>query len=172
MLLLSLMLLLGFAAAVWGFLMCFAPARWTRLTEFADSSNSTQAAGQHPTVRNVIRVGNCVAGLAIFAVGCWFSYVAASEIYLVFTGKTTLHPYAPRDLHRQGSTPPQLVFLSVFVALVGAAMAVSPIHVLRVLDYIRFSGHSMERSVTPIVRICLRIFGIALIVLATMSLMQ
>jgi hypothetical protein len=172
MLLLSLMLLLGLAAVVWGFLMCFAPAKWASLTEFGDLSTTMQATSQHPVVRIVIRVGNSIAGLGIFAVGAWFSYVAGSEIYLVLLGRTTLHPLVPRTPHHQGSLSLPLTLLSISMAVAGSAMALLPDQILRLVNTIGVSGQSMKTSMIPKVRVFLRIFGIILVALAIMSLFQ
>jgi len=94
MLILVMMLLIGLVAGVWGFMMCFLPSRWDRLTEamsFANHRTEPSPKRPHP----LVRFGNRVAGLVIFGVGCWFAYVAASEIYLVLGGRTVRHTAAP-----------------------------------------------------------------------------
>ncbi len=82
MLLLIMMLLMGLAAGACGFMACFLPARWYRLTElisFADRWTERSPKRLHPVVSFL----NRASGLAIFAVGCWFVYMAATEIWLV-----------------------------------------------------------------------------------------
>jgi hypothetical protein len=83
---LVMMLLIGLFAAVWGFMACFLPERWDRLTEtisFADRSSETGPRRRNP----LMRVGQFAGGLVTCAVGCWFAYMAGSEIYLVLTGR-------------------------------------------------------------------------------------
>src|SRR5690348_13836255 len=96
MLILIMMLLIGLFAGVWGFLMCFFPARWGKLTEemsFGGRWTEPNPKRLHP----LLRFGNRIAGLAILAVGCWFAYMAASEIYLVLTGQATIHILPPMN---------------------------------------------------------------------------
>jgi len=90
MLILVMMLLIGLSAGVWGFMMCFLPARWDRLTE-AMTFAGRWAVPAPKRLRPLIQLGNRVAGLMILAAGCWFAYVAASEIYLVLAGHAVIH---------------------------------------------------------------------------------
>ena len=124
MLILIMMLLIGLSAGVWGFMMCFLPARWDRLTGAIGIAGRWAEGGPkrpHP----LIRFGNRVAGLVIFAVGCWFTYVAASQIYLVLTGRVVTH-VAPVSGTLPNSPTPALNALSVFVIAAGMLMAVFP----------------------------------------------
>ena len=87
---LILVFLMGVFAAVWGFTACFLPKTWNRFTEkisFADRWSDASPKLQHPLVRLVIRVGQCVGGLSVCAVGCWFAYLAISGIYRQLTGQ-------------------------------------------------------------------------------------
>jgi hypothetical protein len=66
---LVMMQLIGLFAGVWGFLMCFFPARSDKLTEavsFAGRWTESSPKRLHP----LIRFGNRASGLVIFAVGC------------------------------------------------------------------------------------------------------
>jgi hypothetical protein len=104
MLILVMMLLIGLVPGVWGFMMCFLPARWDRLTEamsFAGRWTEPSPKRLHP----LIRFGNRVSGLVIFAVGCWFAYVAASKIYLVVTGRAVSHTADPVSALSNSPTP-------------------------------------------------------------------
>jgi hypothetical protein len=101
MLILVVMLLIGLFAGVWGFLMCFFPARWDKLTEaisFAGRWTEPSPKRLHP----LIRFGNRVSGLVILAVGCWFAYMAASEIYLVLNRRCVQKLWARGLVRRSG----------------------------------------------------------------------
>lgn len=89
MLILLTMLLIGLSAGVWGFMMCFLPARWNRLTEAMPFGR--WAVTTPKRLRPLIELGNRIAGFMILVTGCWFAYVAASEIYLVLAGRTVIH---------------------------------------------------------------------------------
>jgi hypothetical protein len=118
MLILVMMLLIGLVAGVWGFMMCFLPARWDRLTEatsFAGRWIEPSPKRLHP----LIRFGNHMAGLVIFAVGCWFAYAAASKIYLVLTGQAVSHTVAPSSGALPNSPTTAVTALSVFVIVAG-----------------------------------------------------
>jgi hypothetical protein len=118
MLILVIMLLIGLVAGVWGFMMCFLPARWDRLTKaisFADRWTEPSPKHLHP----LIRFGNRVAGLAIFAVGCWFAWMAASEIYLLLAGRATSPSVPPASGALPNSPTHGITALSIFVAVVG-----------------------------------------------------
>jgi hypothetical protein len=94
MLILVMMLFIGLFAGVWGFMACFFPEQWDRLTEsisFADRWSVAGPRRRHP----LMRVGQCAGGLVTCAVGCWFAYIAVSEIYLVLTGRATTHTLPP-----------------------------------------------------------------------------
>src|SRR5437016_5658383 len=119
------MLLIGLFAGVWGFMMCFLPARWDRLTEamsFAGRWTEPSPKRANPLIRFV----NRVAGLAILAAGCWFAYMAASEIYLVLTGRVTPHTVPPATGALPNTPTPGVTALSVFVIVAGILMAAFP----------------------------------------------
>ena len=81
MLILSAMLLLGLLAAAWGFMMCFLPARWDRLTEAIGGPIPRWMYPGPKGVARIVRLVTCAAGFVICIVGIWFSYSAAFEIY-------------------------------------------------------------------------------------------
>src|ERR1700722_12413631 len=112
MLILVMMLLIGFFAGIWGFMMCFLPARWERLTgamSFAGRWTEPSSKRPHPLIRFINRIG----GLGIFAVSCWFAYMAASEIYLVLTGRAATHTVPPVTGALPNSPTPTLTALSI-----------------------------------------------------------
>jgi hypothetical protein len=81
MLILLGMLLIGLFAGIWGFLMCFFPAQWDRLTEaIGGPTPRWMYPGPRP-LAPIIKLGNRAGGLVICIVGCGFTYIAASEIY-------------------------------------------------------------------------------------------
>ena len=169
MLLLIMMLLMGLAAGVCGFMACFLPARWYRLTElisFADRWTESSPKRLHPVVRFL----NRVSGLVIFAVGCWFVYMAGTEIWLVHAGQATspvLHP-ASGEPH---STPtPGITALSIFVVVAGILMAVFPAKALAVFGHVWPVGRSVTPSAAPRVMLVLRLCGVFFAFLAFMSL--
>lgn len=170
MLILTMMLLVGLAAAVWGFIMCFLPVRWDRLTEkmsFARRWTEQSAKRSHP----LVGFGHRVAGLAIFGVGCWFAYVAASEIYLVFTGRAVNHINSVGGTSAN-STTPALVLLSVFVAVAGTLMAVFPAKAVAVFESVWPAGRSVRPSSAPKIMVFVRIAGVFFALLAIMSLVN
>jgi hypothetical protein len=171
MAILMMMLLIGLAAGVWGFMMCFIPARWERLTEaisFAGHWTEPRPKGLHP----LIRFGNRVAGLVIFSVGCWFAYVAASKIYFVLTGHAAIHttPSITRALSE--SPTPALTALSVFVIVVGALMAAFPAKALSLFERVWPAGRSVTPSAAPKVMLFVRLSGVFFAFLGFMSLVH
>ncbi len=171
MLILVMMLLIGLFAGVWGFMMCFLPARWDRLTEamsFAGRWTEPSPKRLHP----LIRFGNRVAGLVIFAVGCWFAYVAASEIYLVLTGRAVSHTAAPVSRALPNSPTPALNALSIFVIVAGILMAVFPAKAVAVFERVWPAGRSVTPSAAPKVMLFVRLSGVIFAFLAMMFLMR
>ena len=81
MLMLLMMLLMGLLAAVWGFLACFLPARWERLTEAIGGPTPRWMYPGPRSLAPIMKAVSRAAGMAICIAGCWFSYVAASGIY-------------------------------------------------------------------------------------------
>jgi len=171
MLILVMMLLIGLFAGVWGFLMCFFPARWDKLTEaisFAGRWTEPSPKRLHP----LLRLGNRIAGLPILAVGCWFAYMAASEIYLVLTGRATTHTLTPRSGTRRNTPTPEITAFSVLVIVVGILMAVFPAKALAVFERVWPTGRSVTPSAAPKVILFLRLFGVLFAFLAFMSLVR
>lgn len=80
MLILLGMLLVGLLAGIWGFMMCFLPARWDRLTEALGGPTPhwmyPGPKGLAPFIKAISRT----AGLIICIVGGWFTWAAASQI--------------------------------------------------------------------------------------------
>jgi len=85
MLILLGMLLIGLFAAVWGFMMCFLPARWDRLTEALGGPTPRWMYPGPKYLAPIMKLGSRAAGMVICIVGCWFTYIAASEIYRFLT---------------------------------------------------------------------------------------
>lgn len=171
MLILVMMLLIGLFAGVWGFMMCFLPARWDRLTEaisFAGRWTEPTPKRVHP----LVRFGNRVAGLVIFAVGCWFAYVATSEIYLVLSGRAVSLKAAPVSGALPNSPTPMLDALSVFVIIAGTLMAVFPGKAVAVFERIWPTGRSVTPPAAPKVMLFVRLSGAIFAFLALISLMR
>ena len=171
MAILVMMLLIGLAAGVWGFMMCFTPARWERLTEtvsFAGRWTEPSPKRLHP----FIRFGNRVSGLVIFAVGCWFAYVAASKIYLVLTGRVVIHTADPVSGTFPNSPTPALTALSIFVIAAGILMAVFPAKAVAVFEHVWPAGRSVAPSAAPKVMLFVRLSGAFFAILALMSLLH
>lgn len=169
MLILVMMLLIGLFAGVWGFLMCFFPARWDKLTEtmsFAGRWTEPSAKRLHP----LLRFGNRIGGLAILAVGCWFAYMAGSEIYLVLTGRATTHTLPPTSGTLPNTPAPGITALSIFVVVAGILIAVFPAKALAVFGQVWPAGRSVTPSAAPKVMLVLRLCGVFFAVLAFMSL--
>jgi hypothetical protein len=170
MAILVMMLLIGLVAGVWGFMMCFIPARWERVTEamsFAGRWTEPSPKRLHP----LIRFGNRVSGLVIFAVGCWFAYVAASKIYLVVTGRAVSHTADPVSALSNSPTP-ALNALSAFVIIAGVLMAVFPAKAVAVFEHVWPAGRSVAPSAAPKVMLFVRLFGGFFAFLALMSLLH
>jgi hypothetical protein len=169
MLMLLMMLLIGLFAGVWGFLMCFFPARWDKLTEaisFAGRWTEPSPKRLHP----LLRFGNRIGGLAILAVGCWFAYMAASEIYLALTGRATTLTLPPTSGTLPNTPTPGITALSIFVVIAGILMAVFPAKALAVFEHVWPAGRSVTPSAAPKVMLVLRLCGVFFAVLAFMSL--
>ena len=171
MLILILMLLIGLAAAVWGFLMCFVPARWERLTEVitvADHWTVPAAKQLHP----IVRFGNRAAGFVICVVGCWFVYIAASKIYLVFTGQAVIHSAIPSTgTTPDASTPVGNVFSLLVIAL-GVLMFLVPAKAMLVFERVWPATRSVSQSTAPKVGLVIRIVGAALAFLGVVFLVR
>jgi hypothetical protein len=152
------MLLIGLAAGFWGFMMCFLPARWDRLTEamsFADRWTEPSPKRLHP----LIRFGNRIAGLLIFAVGCWFAYVAISEIYFVLAGRAASQTatIASRTLSNSGT--PVLSAFSGVAIIIGILVAVFPAKTVELLERVWPAARSVTPSATPTVMLFVRLAG-------------
>ena len=168
MAILVMMLLMGLVAGVWGFMMCFIPARWERLTEvisFAGRWTEPSPKRLHP----FIRFGNRVSGLVIFAVGCWFAYVAASKIYLVLTGRAVIHTADPISGALSNSPTPALTALSILVIVAGILMAVFPAKAVTVFEHVWPAGRSVTPSAAPKIVLFVRLCGVFFAFLALMS---
>jgi hypothetical protein len=171
MAILVMMLLIGLVAGVWGFMMCFIPERWERLTEamsFAGRWTEPSPKRLHP----FIRFGNRVAGLVIFAVGCWFAYVAASKIYLVLMGRAVIHRTDPVSGVLPTPPTPALTALSIFVIVAGILMAVFPAKAVTVFERVWPAGRSVAPSAAPKVMLFVRLSGVFFAFLALMSLLH
>ncbi len=171
MLLLIMMLLMGLAAGVWGGMMCFLPARWERLTEaISFAGRWTEPSPKRPNP--LIRFINRIAGLVILAVGCWFAYMGASEIYHMLTGRATSHIVHPVSEVLPNSPTPGVTVLSVFMIAAGIIMAIFPAKAVAVFERVWPEGRSVTPSVAPKVMLFIRLFGAALAFLAIMSLIH
>lgn len=172
---LVLMLLIGILAAIWGFMACFLPVQWGRLTQrisFAEHWSEASPKRQHPVIRLVMRLGQSAGGLVICAVGCWFAYLAASGIYRVLTGRATTHT-APSVAGALRNTPtPALNALSAFVIVAGVVMAVFPAKAVAVFEYVWPAGRSVAPSAAPKVMLFVRLCGLFFAFLALMSLLH
>jgi hypothetical protein len=171
MLILVLMLLMGLFAGLWGSLMCFFPARWDKLTEaisFAGRWTEPSQKRLHP----LLRFGNRIAGLVILAVGCWFAYMAASEIYLVLAGRATNQPVHPVSGAFPNSPAPGITALSIFVVLAGILMVVFPAKAVAVFERVWPAGRLITPSAAPKVMLTVRLCGVFFAILAAMSLIH
>lgn len=170
-LVLVMMLLIGLLAGVWGLLMCFFPARWDKLTEaIGVASRWTEPSPRrlHP----LLRFGNRIGGLVILAVGCWFAYMAASEIYLVLTGRAANYRMPPASETLSSTPAPGITALSFLVVAAGILMAVFPAKALAVFGHIWPAGRSVTPSAAPKVTLVLRLCGVFFAALALMSLIH
>ena len=171
MLILALMLLIGLFASIWGFLMCFFPAKWSRLTQAASfASRWTVATPKH--LNPVVRLGNRVSGFAILAVGSWFAYVAVSKIYFVLSRGAEIHAAPPEGGRAPSPGTPVLTAFSIFMALVGAGMLILPANVSDAFAQVWPGGRSVRPEAAPRVRLILRVIGVLLFLLAIVSLMR
>ena len=171
MLMWVIMLLIGLLGAAWGFLMCFLPARWDRLTEamsFAGRWTESSPKRLHP----LIRFGYRVAGLVILAIGSWFAYMAASEIYLVLTGRARTHTLPPTSGTLPSTPTPGITALSVFVIIAGILMAVFPAKAMAVFERVWPAGRSVTPSAASKVTLFVRLCGVFFTVLAFISLLH
>jgi len=171
MLILVMMLLVGSFVGIWGFMACFLPARWDRLTaliSFAGRWTEPSPKRVHP----LIRLGQRAGGLVTCAVGCWFAYVAASEIYLVLTGRAATRTVPPVAGALPNSPTPALTALSVFMIVAGILMAAFPAKALAVFERVWPVGRSVTLSAAPKVMLFVRLSGAFFAFLALMSLLH
>jgi hypothetical protein len=113
-----------------------------------------------------------VAGLVIFAVGCWFAYAAASKIYLVLTGQAVSHTVPPVTGVLPNSPTPGVTALSVFVVVAGILMAAFPAKALAVFERVWPAGRSATPSAAPKVTLFVRLCGAFFAVLGLMSMLH
>jgi hypothetical protein len=171
MLILVMMLLIGLCACVWGFMMCFLPAKWDRLTEeISFAGRWTEPSPKR--LHLVMRIGNQIAGLVIFAVGCWFAYVAASKIHLVLSGQAIAHTVPPASGTLTNSPTPILTVFSLLMAIIGAIMVSIPRRVVTVFERVWPTGRSVKSSAISTLTLFVRVLGAALTLLAIMSLVH
>ncbi len=171
MLILVMMLLIGLLAGFWGSLMCFFPARWEKLTELVSfAPRWTAPSRKRP--RPLLRFGNRIAGLVILAVGCWFAYMASSEIYLVLTGRATIHALRPTSGTLHNTPAPSITALSIFVIAAGVLMAVFPAKAVTVFERVWPAGRSITPSAAPNVVLFVRLCGVFFAFAAFMSLIH
>jgi len=172
MLILVLMLVIGLFAAIWGFLMCFLPTQWDRLTEaisFASHWTQPSTRRLNPATQFV----NQIAGFAIFGVGSWFTYAAVSEIYLVLIRHKAIIPAPPiSGTTARQPMPMAIVALAAFVIVAGVSMALFPAQAITILQRLWPSGRSMTQSAAPKVKLFVRLCGIFFAFLAMMSLLH
>jgi hypothetical protein len=86
MLILIGMLLVGLLAGVWGFMMCFLPVRWDRLTEAIGGFTPSWMYPGPERIAPIMKFANRAAGFVICAGGCWFAYFAVAGIYRILRG--------------------------------------------------------------------------------------
>ena len=79
MLILLGMPLIGVLAGIWGFMMCFLPARWDRLTEALGGPTPRWMYPGPKSLAPIVKAASRAAGLLICIAGCWFAYIAALE---------------------------------------------------------------------------------------------
>lgn len=171
MLVLLILLLIGLFAGIWGFMMCFLPAQWDRLTaimSFAGRWTEPSSKRPHPLIRLI----NRIAGLAICVVGCWFAYMAASEIYLVLAGGLPSHMASPASATLPNSPAPATTALAVFMLVAGTLMAVFPAKAVAASERVWPAGRSVTRLAAPKVRLFVRLCGGLFVFLAMMSLIH
>lgn len=172
MLILALMLLIGLLAAIWGFLMCFFPAKWERLTEttsFAGRWSVATPKRLHP----IVKLGNRVSGVAILAVGGWFAYVAASKFYLILAAHAATHEVpAPANGAIPNAPAPFLTALSILIFLLGVIMISVPARSVAMFERAWPTGRSVKPLTVTKVKLFVRAFGVVLALLAIMSLMR
>ncbi len=171
MLLLIGMLLIGLTASVWGFMACFLPSRWEKLTETMSLADRWAEAGPR-RLNPLVRLGNRAAGLVILVVGCLFAYMAASELYLVLTGRATSHATPSRSGVLRNSPMPGLTALSVFVTVAGILIALFPRKALEVFGRVWPAAQSVTQSAAPKVMLFVRLAAVFFALLAIMSLMR
>ena len=169
MLILVGMLLMGLLAAVWGFLMCFLPKRWERLIGAVSVSDRWTVASPK-RLHRVLKLGNRIAGMAILVAGCYFTYVAASEMYLVFARRAAIHPVTTATGGFSHTPSPVLTVFSLFIVAAGVLMALFPAKAVTIFNHFWPSGRSIKPLAFPKIAMFVRIFGIALAFMAIMSL--
>jgi hypothetical protein len=81
MLILLMMLLIGLFAGIWGFVMCFLPTLWDRLTEAIGGPTPQWMYPGPKRLAPLIKLVSRAAGMVICIGGGWFTYVAATEIF-------------------------------------------------------------------------------------------
>lgn len=168
MLILGIMLLMGLLASIWGFMMCFLPARWERLTEAgADRWTVPRPKRLHP----IIRLGNRAAGIVICAVGCWFVYVAASKIYAVLTGRAVIHTTTQSTGSLPNSPTTGGNAFALLMIVIGVAMALAPAQTVKAFESVWPAGRSVKLP-APKAMVLVRVLGAMFALLAFMFLIR
>ena len=171
MLILVAMLLMGLLAGVWGFMMCFFPAQWDRLTRamsFADHWTEPSPKRLHL----LVRIGNRFAGFIIFAVGCWFAYVAVSKIVAVLSGRAASQPLHSVVGTLPNTPAPGITALSIIVIVAGILMAALPAKAISIFERFWPAGRSVSQSSASKVMFFVRLSGTIFALLAFMSLIH
>jgi hypothetical protein len=168
MLILIGMLLIGSVAAVWGFSMSFLPERWERLANVMIYADRWTAPTRHRTrLQRFLRIGHQLAGVPICAVGCWFTYIAASAIYRSLSGDSVLTTEpAASGLQRSEIRAGALFFGSMLP--LGLIMLVKPAAAIRTLERLwpgarRIEPRNAERGILAI-----RVLGVVVLIFAGM----
>lgn len=171
MLILLMTFLTALFGVIWGFMMCFLPEQWDRLTE-AISCAPRWTVPSPKRLHPIIRLGNRLAGVVICLVGCWFVYVAASGIYAMLRGQAVIHNVHPSSENLANSPTTIGNVFSLLMIVAGIFMALMPAKAMMVFESVWPAARRIEPSVVPKVILLVRVLGAIFALLAVIFLVH
>lgn len=171
MLILLALVAVGVLASIWGFMMCFLPTRWGKLTETISIARRwTEPAPKR--LPPLVRFGNRVGGLRILAGGCWFTYMATSEIYSVLAKRTAGRAGLSVVTELPNSPTPGVTVLSIILIFAGILMAIFPGRALAIFQRAWPAERSVSASAAPKIVWLVRLCGFFFPALAAMAFLR
>jgi hypothetical protein len=162
-------LLLGLVVAAWGFMACFLPERWQRVTA-AMGFIRRWTYSQPTRLDSFLRLANRALGFVFLVAGLGFAYLGGLETFRVLTGRGTIHPVSRAETGPPNSSTLPLTVLSVFMLVLGSLMAGFPEGAMFIFGRFWPPWRSVPPAYARRVRLYIRLSGVVIALLAAMSL--